>query len=165
MSRASAAVAPQSLATLTSRQESRTPNACVVQCIESIPHDVIDTTPIDILILQIKHLRQQTDTAMIFLVATYRKELYKQMSNFLQDTDNVAALDSCDSFCLSEVIKKQYESIKKRVIVRSENPNDNIQINVNSSCSDKGNLNVAKEEIAKQFPTEQTEFIILGMHL
>ena len=71
---------------------------------------------------QIRKLKRETKTDIIFLTKKTKLQWFKDASKIIQDTDkNVAAFDEENSD-VTEIIRKQYESIKSRVMVTSSIP-------------------------------------------
>ena len=72
---------------------------------------------------QIRKLKRETKTDIIFLTKKTKLQWFKDASKIIQDTDkNVAAFDDEENSDVTEIIRKQYESIKSRVMVTSSIP-------------------------------------------
>ena len=103
---------------------------------------------------QIRKLKRETETDIIFLTKTTKLQWFKDASKAIQDTDkNVAAFDdSKDEDHVTQIIKQQYDSIKSRVVVRwsSNIKQDDLKVTFDASRSSKctvANKGTANEQV------------------
>ena len=115
--------------------------------------------------LQIRHLKIIKEAGIIFLVKEFKLEWYKAFSDFIQDSENMAAAlpeDGKDDE-LTKLIKRQYESISKTMsIYQLDGNNDNVMVTFGSEkntcksevsetsiCCTNGSENIKCERVQK----------------
>ena len=101
---------------------------------------------------QIREKLNEKNMVIIFAVKPQMDRLYRDLSLFIQSTENVGHLTSSSK--LEEIIAKQYEKIKSSIVLRKESPLDvDVKVNPinckNSAANGMTCFNVTERDVIR----------------
>ncbi len=74
---------------------------------------------------------------VIFAVDEYMDAIYRELSLFLQGTENVGHLKE-EAESLQRIVTEQYEEIKSRIVMQAETDDPDVTVALTSDCPNPG---------------------------